>query len=718
MQRSDRHKCATCGKGFGSKNSLHNHLRQKQHQVIDDRDIAPGLVSDISDEDLDTVSKSNDAKVKRPLDTARQRRRAVLHHYVGVSVTGGDQKGSVTESPPGTEDGRCPARVQDQDAQGRVAGVLKPTKDLSTMSKGHPGQKVKRDDVTTRDQTWCDIGSGIFSRTFIGATRLHTTSRGGPNMCDIQHRKIWNLTSGKVLDECYVDDVSDKWLHRELERPEDIRVEVTLRNAMEMFEKKGPDVVEIFSQPRICQEASNRRYDGMELNPGYSLDLTMNDSKTGEPWDLSKPSVQARVLRLVRDTQPHFVIGSPPCTPFSPLQEISRAKRDPKVMADEYQKGMDLIRFCIKVYSLQLEGKRHFIHEHPATSTAWKSKDMVEFMMKYEVDVTTIHMCAYGMTSSDDMGEGLVKKPTTLMSSSPEVLKRVAARCSNETEGEQHRHVHLVQGRAKRAQVYPRKLGVRICMGIAAQRKLDRLGMRPIPIISVEEMQKAMPEMQKGECPSETLHETDGEGYVAWDDVSGQELSPSLMRAARREEIAYFKSMGVYEKVDISESWKETGKAPIAVRWVDINKGDFKEPKYRSRLVAKEFNTGVCPELYAATPPSECLRLMLSLLASGKKNGTGLMYADASRAYLYAKAVRPVYVNLPEEDIEPGDEDKCGRLKMSMYGTLQEKGSLTNKFKIPNWNYNELTGCKNKSCKASTPGDISDSPTTAGGEGA
>ena len=126
--------------------------------------------------------------------------------------------------------------------------------------------------------------------------------------------------------------------------------------------------------------------------------------------------------------------------------------------------------------------------------------------------------------------------------------------------------------------------------------------------------------------------------------------------------------MGVYEKVDVAESWKETGKAPIAVRWVDINKGDSKEPNYRSRLVAKEFNTGVCPELYAATPPSECLRLMLSLLASGKKKGMGLMYADVSRAYFYAKAVRPVYVKLPEEDIEPGDEGKCGRLRMSMYG--------------------------------------------------
>ena len=45
------------------------------------------------------------------------------------------------------------------------------------------------------------------------------------------------------------------------------------------------------------------------------------------------------------------------------------------------------------------------------------------------------------------------------------------------------------------------------------------------------------------------------------------------------------------------------------------------------------------------------------------------MYADVSRAYFYAPAKRPVYVRLPEEDFEPGDENKCGKLLMSMYGT-------------------------------------------------
>ena len=31
-----------------------------------------------------------------------------------------------------------------------------------------------------------------------------------------------------------------------------------------------------------------------------------------------------------------------------------------------------------------------------------------------------------------------------------------------------------------------------------------------------------------------------------------------------------------------------TGKNPISVRWVDINKGDDATPNYRSRLVARD----------------------------------------------------------------------------------------------------------------------------------
>ena len=145
-----------------------------------------------------------------------------------------------------------------------------------------------------------------------------------------------------------------------------------------------------------------------------------------------------------------------------------------------------------------------------------------------------------------------------------------------------------------------------------------------------------------------SLHEEWGDETVAYDDQSGAQLNPTMMREARRAEIEYFKSMNVYSKVPIAECWRETGCAPISTRWVDINKGDSMCPNYRSRRVAREFNTGSeKPEWYAATPPSETLRLMLSNLAGDRKSK--LMYADVSRVYFYAPAVRTVYVRLPDE---------------------------------------------------------------------
>ena len=79
-----------------------------------------------------------------------------------------------------------------------------------------------------------------------------TTSRGGPSIVDIQHRKIWSLTTGKLLDECDIDDVSDDELNCKLPEKDNIRVEVTLRNTFALFERRGPVVAEIFSQPRFC----------------------------------------------------------------------------------------------------------------------------------------------------------------------------------------------------------------------------------------------------------------------------------------------------------------------------------------------------------------------------------------------------------------------------------------------------------------------------------
>ena len=107
---------------------------------------------------------------------------------------------------------------------------------------------------------------------------------------------------------------------------------------------------------------------------------------------------------------------------------------------------------------------------------------------------------------------------------------------------------------------------------------------------------------------------------------------------------------------------------PIIVRWIDINKGDSQSPNYRSRIVARELNTRNRDDLFAATPPLEALKIILSMTAIANK-GEVVMINDISRAFFHAKVERDVYVELPEEDRKPGEEHLCGKLRFSMYGT-------------------------------------------------
>ena len=121
---------------------------------------------------------------------------------------------------------------------------------------------------------------------------------------------------------------------------------------------------------------------------------------------------------------------------------------------------------------------------------------------------------------------------------------------------------------------------------------------------------------------------------VAHDDVSGAWLNAGMVREARQVEMDYFKSMGVYECVPRSEQLQTKGKI-IGTRWLDVNKGDYDNPKYRSRLVGKEFKTTPDDALYASTPPLEALRLMMSRVATtgGRRGERELMINYVSRAY-------------------------------------------------------------------------------------
>ena len=86
--------------------------------------------------------------------------------------------------------------------------------------------------------------------------------------------------------------------------------------------------------------------------------------------------------------------------------------------------------------------------------------------------------------------------------------------------------------------------------------------------------------------------------------------------------------------------------------WIDVNKGDFANPRIRCMLVGNEFRTGPDDALYASTPPLEALRVVLSRAATVDAIGSEreIIVNDVSRFYFFAKMRRPLYIEIPSED--------------------------------------------------------------------
>ncbi len=144
------------------------------------------------------------------------------------------------------------------------------------------------------------------------------------------------------------------------------------------------------------------------------------------------------------------------------------------------------------------------------------------------------------------------------------------------------------------------------------------------------------------------------EGLEFTDDLTGAPLDKDLAIKARKLEMDYFKKMKVYTKVRRGK-WMKV----ISTRWLDINKGDTRNPDYRARLVGREIKTYRDDEPFAATPPLESLRFIISICVEEQANARMsdnfvIMSNDVKRAYFYAPAKREIFVKIPDEDWEGG----------------------------------------------------------------
>ena len=108
------------------------------------------------------------------------------------------------------------------------------------------------------------------------------------------------------------------------------------------------------------------------------------------------------------------------------------------------------------------------------------------------------------------------------------------------------------------------------------------------------------------------LQDEEFEEEAVYDDLTGKVLKWEKVIEARLNEIEALIKMGVWEVVPLARCFTRTQRRPIKGRWVDINKGDDVHREYRSRLVAKEIKLDKRNDLFAATPPLEAKKMLLS----------------------------------------------------------------------------------------------------------
>jgi hypothetical protein len=149
------------------------------------------------------------------------------------------------------------------------------------------------------------------------------------------------------------------------------------------------DLAEIYSPARFGRKCAM-----YGLRPGFAIDLTTR-KPDGDYWDLSKPKDVELLETLQEEEKPFLLIGSPPCTTFSQLLKLSHTEAE--MQARQEKEGKPHMRVAAAAYRRQLEDGRHFLHEHPAGSSAWLMPEIQQLIKDERCFLVQVPMCRWEM---------------------------------------------------------------------------------------------------------------------------------------------------------------------------------------------------------------------------------------------------------------------------------------------------------------------------------
>ena len=371
--------------------------------------------------------------------------------------------------------GECDRGAGAGSSVGGVPGFSNEGSRQGQESKNQPDQLISEDEMEENafpgeaQGTWMKLeGASMMERV---ASLRQTPHFAVSRVCVKDGANFYEIENDNDLEyepECYVLFQQTARAVMEDTCPEEREVSMAkslktkLRKALKDVASAcfSVDVSEIYSPPRVTTEAKRQH-----LKAGGAYDL-----KTG--YNLRMTKDLQRMWSELHADDPELLLGSPPCTPFSPLQELNFPKMDFEKAVTLVGEGLEHVVTTCAAAKWQYKRGKIFVLEHPLRSKAWEEECMLELMGLPEVHVCVVDQCAYGLR----VGEKLNKKPTCFITNSPHIAQELRRRCSGD-----HEHDHLLGGKAAAAAIYPPGLCKAIVRGLKRHLRHQRGPCQGVP---------------------------------------------------------------------------------------------------------------------------------------------------------------------------------------------------------------------------------------------
>ena len=445
---------------------------------------------------------------------------------------------------------------------------------------------------------------------------------------------------------------------------------------------------ELYGRGGISASAS--QCPSMNITGLGALDLATS-KPNGEPWNFLLSADRRQAKQMIEEADPDWVILSPPCTVFCRLNEnLNFPKMPPAKVKRLKENGRKLLHFAISIAMGRLKKGKHFLLEHPASASSWKDGWMERLARVPGVVKVTADQCMFGLTAHKPGEEATAaRKPTSFITSSFCMAQRLRIRCSGD-----HEHTPLHGKQLEAAAFYPAKLRLAVLRGMRdtadfdAPKDYDEEVERATQVagVSVCGIQHSVVDQVKAQHSAQNkpaikaifkfraggqtevdLTRNMKDRYL--DEYTREPIPIDLLRTAMHDEVAWLNEH-VWVGVPEDEARAEDDAIIVGTRWVNCNKGDSANPDVRARLVAQEVNTYQEEAYFAATPPLECKRALISQMVTERtRNGAPLKlcFVDVRKAYFNGRPTRNLYVRLPKEMGLP--RSMLGKLQRCLYGT-------------------------------------------------